>query len=116
MPITLASSPDDVTIQVGGNRLEGWQAVSITRSCELMPSWWSLIASAEFLQGDADDGDKRDGCMPSGLMRSKFTGFGWRGPRTSVTMPLPPRFFAAITLPGSLERGIAAWLPEPIRR
>ena len=53
MPITIASDPDIVTIQVGANRFQGWQTVSITRSCESMPNNWSLTASAEFLQGAA---------------------------------------------------------------
>ena len=51
MTIFLADGPDDVSIQVGANRLTGWQSVSITRSCELMPNSWSLTASAEFMDG-----------------------------------------------------------------
>ncbi len=50
MTFTLATDPDTVMIQVGANRFQGWQTVSITRSCETMPNSWSLTASAEFLQ------------------------------------------------------------------
>ena len=48
-----ASGPDDVSIQVGTNRFQGWQTVSISKSCESMPNTWSVTASTEFLQGSA---------------------------------------------------------------
>ena len=46
-------SPDTVTIQVGTTSFQGWQTVTITKSCESMPNNWSVSASAEFLDGDA---------------------------------------------------------------
>jgi prophage tail gpP-like protein len=44
--------PDEVTIQVGPTRFQGWQTVSITKSCETMPNSWALTASAQFLGDD----------------------------------------------------------------
>jgi prophage tail gpP-like protein len=53
----MATSPttdsDDVSIQVGSDRFQGWQTVSISKSCESMPNTWSVTASTEFLQGPA---------------------------------------------------------------
>src|SRR5580698_6174644 len=51
MTVLLAYGPDDVMIQIGDARFNGWQGISITRSCELMPNNWSLTASAEFMRG-----------------------------------------------------------------
>jgi len=48
-----ASSTDEVSIQVGGTRFQGWQSVQITRSCETMPNSWAVAASTEFFQGPA---------------------------------------------------------------
>ncbi len=53
MLASLDSNPDDVPIQVGSNRFVGWQNETISRSCESMPNYWSLTASAEFRQGAA---------------------------------------------------------------
>jgi prophage tail gpP-like protein len=53
MAAFLASGVDDVTIQTGSQQFQGWQTVSITRSCETIPNSWALTASAEFLQGAA---------------------------------------------------------------
>ena len=50
---TLLPGHDEVTIQVGALRFQGWQTVQITRSCESMPNHWAVSASAEFLDGDA---------------------------------------------------------------
>ena len=47
-----------MTIEVGGYRFQGWQTVSITRSCEMLPNAWSLSASAEFIQGAAIAGTR----------------------------------------------------------
>ncbi len=53
MPNSLASGPDEVSIQVSSNRFQGWQTVSISKSCESMPNTWSVTACTEFLQGAA---------------------------------------------------------------
>jgi len=53
MSTTLASGPDEVIVLVGSNQFQGWQTVSISKSCETMPNSWSVTASAEFLQGAA---------------------------------------------------------------
>jgi prophage tail gpP-like protein len=53
MSATLASGPDEVIVLVGSNQFQGWQSVSISKSCESMPNSWSVTASAEFLQGAA---------------------------------------------------------------
>jgi prophage tail gpP-like protein len=53
MSAIVAADPDEVSIDVGDKRFQGWQTVSITRSCEAIPNSFSLTASTEFLQGDA---------------------------------------------------------------
>jgi prophage tail gpP-like protein len=52
------SGPDEVTVLVGSNQFQGWQTVSISRSCETMPNTFAVTASAEFLQGAALDGTR----------------------------------------------------------
>jgi prophage tail gpP-like protein len=46
-------SPDEVSIQVGDKRFQGWKTVHITRSCESIPNSWAVTASTQFMQGEA---------------------------------------------------------------
>ena len=69
MPNSLASGPDEVSIQVSSNRFQGWQTVSISKSCESMPNTWSVTACTEFLQGAA----------LAGLLGIWVSLFLWRG-------------------------------------
>jgi prophage tail gpP-like protein len=86
MPITLAVDRDDVIIQVGSNRFQGWQTVSITRSCESMPNSWSLSASAEFLQDANALAGTRPGQKCLIYIGSDLVITGWidRGPARST--------------------------------
>lgn len=47
----LDEDSDEVSIQVKGTNLRGWESVSITRSCESIPNAFQVTASPEFLDG-----------------------------------------------------------------
>lgn len=47
----LDENSDEVSIQVQGTNLRGWESVSITRSCESIPNAFQVTASPEFLSG-----------------------------------------------------------------
>jgi prophage tail gpP-like protein len=77
----LADGPDDVTVQVGSYRFQGWQTVAISRSCESMPNTWSVTASAEFMQGEALAGT-RPGQSCKIFIGSDLVVTGWIDRRT----------------------------------
>jgi prophage tail gpP-like protein len=56
---------DDVAIQVGATRFQGWQSVSITRSCEMIQNSFTVTASVEFMQAPAAMAATRPGTLCS---------------------------------------------------
>lgn len=81
-----APDPNEVSIQVNGNNFQGWQSVSITRSCESMPNAWAVTASTEFMQGPALAGT-RPGQACSIYIGSDLVITGWIDRRTISTDP-----------------------------
>jgi len=73
--------PNEVSIQVGSTRFQGWQSVSITRSCESMPNSFALTASTEFMQGPAIAGT-RPGQACSIYVGQNLVITGWIDRRT----------------------------------
>jgi len=76
--------PDVVSIEVGSTRFQGWQSISITRSCESMPNSWQVTASTEFMQSREAMAGTRPGQACSIYIGSDLVITGWID-RRSIT-------------------------------
>ncbi len=47
-----AASPDEVSVQVGDKRFQGWKMAAISVGCESIPPSWTVTASTQFLEGE----------------------------------------------------------------
>jgi prophage tail gpP-like protein len=83
---SLASTdPNEVIVQLGANRFQGWKTASITLSCETLPNSFSVTASVEFIRNNL--AATRSG-QPCTIFIGKDTVItGWLDRRTISTNP-----------------------------